>query len=255
MRPVALITGASSGIGRAFAEELANRGYDLVLVARRTSLLQEVANSVQQRGAKATVITADLTLEEEVARIGRWMTQHRIDLLVNNAGIGLYGPVIHTDADLERALVRLHIQVPLTLTRAALPGMIARKHGGIIQVSSTLAFFPTPYMAVYGAAKAFLLHYTEALAEELKGTGITVTVVCPGSTQSEFAERTGITQPHAVPAEQVVQEAIRGWERQKTVVVTGTRNRWITGLPRFLPRKAMRRLIAVFFRGRRPGSQ
>ncbi|MDN4595112.1 SDR family NAD(P)-dependent oxidoreductase [Polycladomyces subterraneus] len=252
MRPVALITGASSGIGRAFAEELANRGYDLVLVARRTSLLQEVANFVEQRGAKANVITADLTNEDEVARISQWMTQHQIDLLVNNAGIGLYGPVIHTDARLEQALVRLHIQVPLALTRAVLPGMITRKQGGIIQVSSSLAFFPTPYMAVYGAAKTFLLHYTEALAEELKGTGITVTVVCPGSTQSEFAGRTGITQPYAVPAEQVVREALDGWEQQKTVVVTGVRNRWITRLPRFLSRKTMRRLIAVFFRDRRP---
>ncbi|MBN2910414.1 SDR family oxidoreductase [Polycladomyces sp. WAk] len=252
MRPVALITGASSGIGRAFAEELANRGYDLVLVARRTSLLQEVANAVNQRGAKATVITADLTHEEDVARISRWITRHRINLLVNNAGIGLYGPVIHTDGDLEQALVRLHIQVPLALTRAALPDMIARKQGGIIQVSSSLAFFPTPYMAVYGAAKTFLLHYTEALAEELKGSGVTVTVVCPGSTQSEFAERTGITQPYAIPAEQVVREALDGWEHQKTVVVTGIRNRWIAALPRFLSRKAMRRIIAIFFRDRRP---
>ncbi|QKI83286.1 hypothetical protein SAMN05421790_11291 [Kroppenstedtia eburnea] len=247
---VALVTGASSGIGEAFARLLTQKGYHVVLVARREQRLRELATELTAGGGSAEVLVADLLTREGLDRVCTRIRRDRVDLLVNNAGIGLYGPVAETDETREREMIRLHVEVPVTLLRAVLPQMKNRGSGGMIQVGSTSSFLPTPYMTAYGAAKAFLLHYGEALAAELRGSGVTLTTLCPGSTESEFAQRTGIRQSNQMPAEQVARLGFSAWQKGRPVVVTGTLNRFLIFLPRLLPRTWMAALVARAFRNR-----
>lgn len=232
---VALVTGASSGIGEAFARLLTQKGYHVVLVARREQRLRELATELTAGGGSAEVLVADLLTREGLDRVCTRIRRDRVDLLVNNAGIGLYGPVAETDETREREMIRLHVEVPVTLLRAVLPQMKNRGSGGMIQVGSTSSFLPTPYMTAYGAAKAFLLHYGEALAAELRGSGVTLTTLCPGSTESEFAQRTGIRQSNQMPAEQVARLGFSAWQKGRPVVVTGTLNRFLIFLPASSP--------------------
>ncbi|PTX60808.1 hypothetical protein C8P63_108118 [Melghirimyces profundicolus] len=247
---VALITGASSGIGEAFARLLSGKGYHVVLVARRKDRLSQLADELDGKGGTAEVLPADLVEEEGVEEIRKHIRNHRVDLLVNNAGFGLYGPVTETLDTREQEMIRLNVSALVSLTRAVLPQMVKRNSGGIIQVASTASFLPTPYMAGYGATKAFVLHYSEALTAELKGTGVKVTAVCPGSTVSEFAERTGIRQKFPMSAEKVAELGLKAWEKGQPVVVTGSGNKAAASLPRFLPRSWMARLVARAFRDR-----
>lgn len=247
---VALVTGASSGIGEAFARLLAREGYHVVLVARREDRLRKLAGRIQAREGSAEVLAADLVTPEGLDRVCSRIRHHRVHLLVNNAGFGLYGEVTETDEAWEQKMIRLNVEVPISLTRALLPQLKKRGSGGIIQIGSTSSFLPTPYMAGYGATKSFLLHYGEALAAELKGTGVTVTTLCPGSTESEFAERTGIRQSHQMPAEKVASMGFSAWKKGQPVKVTGGLNRVLVSLPRFLPRSWMRALVARVFRDR-----
>lgn len=246
----AMVTGASAGIGEAFAKELAERGSRVILVARRRDRLDQLQESIQSAGGQAEVLAVDLTRSQDLEMVCRRLREDSIDLLVNNAGFGLYAPLLDTDSNQEQEMIRLNVASLVALTRAALPGMVERNRGGVIQIASTASFMPTPYMTAYGATKAFVLHYGEGLAAELKGTGVTVTTVCPGSTQSEFAERAGFRQQRPMSAEEVVKQALLAFQQRRPTLVTGSGNWLLTLLPRFLPRSWTASLVARVFRDR-----
>lgn len=246
----AVVTGASSGIGEAFAKALAERGMRVILVARRRERLETLKENIETKGGHADVWPADLTGTDEVKTLCEQLRQEPVDLLINNAGFGLYGPVLETDPDREQAMIQLNISSLIALTRAVLPKMVEQKDGGILFVASTASFLPTPYMTGYGATKAFVLHYGEGLATELKGTGVTITTVCPGSTQSEFAQQAGFRQTNPMAAEEVVRQALLALQQKRPTLVTGTGNWMLSNLPRLLPRTWITALVARFFRNR-----
>ncbi len=185
-RRSALVTGASAGIGAAFAEALAREQYDLVLVARRADRLEELAKRLRDaRGVAIEVLAADLTDGAGLARVVARVEEGPPDLLVNNAGHGSFGNFAELDIDREVGEIQLNVVALVRLTRAALPGMIRRGHGAIINVSSMAGFQPMPFNATYGATKAFVNSFTEALHEELRGTGVRVQALCPGFTRTD----------------------------------------------------------------------
>ena len=198
-RPVALITGASAGIGQSFAEQLAASGHDLVVVARRRDRLEALA---QRLGAahqsKVEVLVADLSTDAGIDAVAARAAAAPLDLLVNNAGIGGYRAFVELDPKVADALVAIHIRAVVQVTRAALPGMAARKRGAVINVSSLLAFSGSatepflPKRAVYAGAKAFLVTFTQVLANELAGTGVRVQVCLPGVIKTEFHDVQGM---------------------------------------------------------------
>ena len=197
--PAALVTGASSGIGRAYAERLAADNYDLVLVARRRERLDELAAALQStHGVVVEPVVADLADADAVAALADRLLAAAPDLLVNNAGLAHYMPFAELPAAKARELIDVNVTAPLLLARAVLPGMLARDSGAIINVASLLAFSGAatgpmlPQRAVYAATKAFLVTHTQVLAGELAGTGVRVQVVCPGVVRSEFHSRQGL---------------------------------------------------------------
>jgi short-subunit dehydrogenase len=249
-RRSSLVTGASSGIGAAFAEALAREQYDLVLVARRAERLEDLAKRLgEARGVDVEVLPADLTDAAGIARVVECIEKRAPDLLVNNAGRGTFG--IFADLDPERELdeIELNVSVLVRLTRAALPGMLERGHGDIINVSSLAGFQPMPFNATYGGTKAFVNSFTEALHEELRDTGVRVQVLCPGFTRTEFQETAGV-ESSVVPAfawmeaEQVVEASLRALERGDLICVPGATNRVLATLQRTSPHLLTRRLMA-----------
>ena len=251
-RPIAIITGASSGIGRELAELFARNGHDLMLVARRRDALESIARTLSDRyGIACDPFPADLArrLERErlAARI-RTIDQH-VAALVNNAGIGTHGYFHETDLERELEIIELNIAALTHLTKLVLPGMRARGAGRIINVSSVAAFQPGPLMSVYYASKAFVQSFSEALAEEVAGTGVTVTAVCPGPTITEFHASAGL-HPDApavgappMTSREVAEAAYRGARTGKRVVVTGFRNKIIVFANRILSRRRMTQLV------------
>lgn len=221
-RPRALITGASAGIGAAFAQRLARDGYDLVLVARRRDRLEQLATRVHaEQGAAAEVLTADLTRAADLAAVEqRFAGDERLDLLVNNAGFAGYMPFVKLPPDQAEELIRVHVVAVTRLTRAALPGMVARGRGAIINVASMLAFSaglpattPLPKRAVYAACKAYLVAFTELLHQELAGTGVQVQVLCPGRVEgTEFHQN--------VPGFDAVRSAVAGFQPDDVVTAS-----------------------------------
>src|SRR4051812_46698592 len=190
-RPVALVTGASSGIGQSFATLLARDGHDLVLVARDAGRLDALAKELdQQHGAASEILAADLTDREQLGRVeARLRGAPAIDVLVNNAGFGTFGKFHELDIDGEDREVQLNVTALMRLTHAALQPMVQRGKGRVLNVSSVAGVQPVPGDATYAATKAFVLNFTEAVHEELQGTGVHITVVCPGFTRTEFQER------------------------------------------------------------------
>ncbi|HLN57107.1 MAG TPA: SDR family oxidoreductase, partial [Thermoanaerobaculia bacterium] len=191
----ALVTGASSGIGKELARLIAADGYDLVLVARRQERLEELARELSvAHGVSARVIAADLADPDSPKRIVEELEAERIavDVLVNNAGFGIYGRLWNSDITRQLEIIQVNVVALTDLTGRLLPGMVSRKRGRIVNVASTAAFQPGPYQAVYYATKAYVLSFSEAIAEELKGTGVTVTALCPGPTTTEFQEAAGL---------------------------------------------------------------
>ena len=231
-KPVALVTGASSGIGAAFARALAARGDDLVVVARDETRLEELAERLENEyGTNVEVLAADLTSKKGVAVVEARLesAEPAIDLLVNNAGMGTYGKFAELPREAEAREVRLNVVAVLHLCHAAAPGMLERGHGGIINVSSLAGYQPTPLNATYGGTKAFVTSFSQALHEELRGTGVKVMVLCPGFTRTEFQERAGLDSG-AVPsfmwqsAEAVVAAALRAYEHGRAVCIPGALN-------------------------------
>jgi uncharacterized protein len=223
MAETALITGASSGIGEEFARQLAGRGYDLILVARRKDRLEQLAEQIP---TTARVIECDLTSEaaELPGRVEKLGVD--VDLLVNNAGFGLRGHFIELDAQREAEMVRINCEAVVILTHAFVPAMVDRRRGGVITVASTAGMQPLPYETTYGATKAFAISLMEALWMELRDTGVTCLVVNPGPVKTEWQAVAGYDESTPIPpgmisAEQCVSDSLRAYDRQKRSVIPG----------------------------------
>jgi uncharacterized protein len=231
----ALITGASSGIGVAIAGELAKRGHNVTLVARREERLRSLATELSDRhGVEATALACDLVDPDDRDRLADEVhgTGRSVEVLVNNAGFGGRGRFVANDRDRMVGMVRLNVEAVIDLTSRYLPGMAERGRGTILNVASVAAFQPMPGTATYGATKAFVLSFSEALHTEQRGSGVTVTAVCPGPVKTEFLETAGIAgvdedTPDLIwmSAADVGRHAVEGAEHGKRVVVPGALNR------------------------------
>ncbi len=250
MRPVALITGASAGIGTALAHVFAERGHELALVARREQRLDELADAIAARGHKRPlVLPSDLTAADAADRINDLLTLHDVepDIVVNNAGFGLVGRAEDIDLAEQLAMIDLNIRALTDLSLAFVPSL-ERHQGGILNVASVAGFLPGPGMAVYYATKAYVLSFSEALHRELKPRGVRVCVLCPGPVPTEFQARAGVGEESYAPmvtqtAEHVAGEGYRGLQQGRRLVVPGLGNKIVTFLTRFVPRSVM--LVAL----------
>ncbi len=241
----ALITGASAGLGAEFAEQFAARGADLVLVARREDRLRELAGRLASRyGITATPIALDLARPDAAADLRRALEQRGIvvQTLVNNAGFGMKGAFVDADAERTAQMVQVNVAALVAITREFLPDLVADGRGALVNIASSAAYQPCPSMAVYGATKAFVLSFTEALAHETRGSGLRVVAVSPGATRTEFFDVVG-TEDAAVgrfqtPA-QVVSLAVRELDRRKPrpSVVSGRANALNARLATLMPRR------------------
>jgi short-subunit dehydrogenase len=245
LKKVALVTGASAGLGVEFARQLAKRGHRLVLAARRKERLEELAKEL----GNARVVAIDLSKANAAARLMADLVANgeTVELLVNNAGFGLIGRFAELDAKRERQMIDLNVATLTDLCRAVAPAMAKRKSGGILNVASTAAFQPGPKMAVYFATKAFVLSLTEALHEELKPHGIKVSCLCPGPTRTEFGEvagfgGNGLFDHVAMNAKEVVRAGLKGLDRNRAVVVSGWINKLVAASTRFAPRPVVRKI-------------
>jgi short-subunit dehydrogenase len=232
----AVITGASSGIGAMYARRLAERGWDLTLVARREHRLTALAGELRTNGRDVRTISADLGRDEDLDRVAREVAGDDVALLVNNAGINGYGPFAEVDPDLVRRVLAVNVGAPTTLTRAALPGMLERGRGAVVNVASLLAFAgalppgPLPHRATYAGTKGYLVTFTRTLAAELGDAPVRVQVLCPGLTATEFHLTTGAesvagdrerAEGGGMTAEDVVTASLAGLTRGEVVCVPG----------------------------------
>jgi uncharacterized protein len=245
-RALALVTGASGGIGAELARELARHGHDLVLAARSLAPMEALAAELRAQGADATVIAADLaqpgaatSLADEIASRGL-----AIDVLVNNAGLGAAGRFDRIGQARISEIVQVNIVALTELTRLLLPGMIGRGHGRVMLVASVAGFQPGPRMAAYFASKAYVLSLGEALAYELRGTGVSVTTLCPGATATNFFAVAGADNSamarrfrRMMRAEDVARRGYRGMARGRRVVITGLMNRLVALGSRYAPHR------------------
>lgn len=242
--PTALVTGASSGIGLAFARALAAQGHDIVAVARDKARLEALADEAP---TAVEVLPADLCDASQLRVVeDRLAHGAPIDLLVNNAGFGAFTLFADHDPDAVEAEIRLNVLALTRLARAALPRMLAARAGGIVNVSSTAGFQPGPRFAVYTATKAYVTSLSESLHEEVRGTGVRVMGLCPGFTRTEFQERNnfdakGLPSVVWMSAEQVVDDALRALARGQAICVPGLPNKAVAGLSHLLPRALVRR--------------
>ena len=252
-----LITGASSGIGRELARCFAESGSDLVLVARREDRLRELSTALASRyGVKAHVLPKDLTLPAAGLEIENELRSAgiRVDVLVNNAGFGDYGAFAGLGLDRQMKMLQVNVGAVTELTRRFLPAMIERKRGGILNIASSAAFQPGPFMSVYYATKAYVLHFSEGIAEELATTGVTVTCLCPGPTVTEFGadshmDGTLMFRMGAMPAGRVARAGYNGYRAGKVVVIPGFRNKLVAFSVRTGPRSLVRKIVKLLHRG------
>lgn len=250
-RPLAVVTGASSGIGEALARFLAVDGYDVALVARRVDRLNRLADELATRyGIAALPIQADLADTAAPERIVRALGDRVPAMLVNNAGFEMRGPVADVSAGRQAAMIQVNVAAVADLTRRFLPAMIARGSGHVINVGSAAGFQPGSFMAVYFATKAFVLSYSEALAEELEGTGVVVTCLAPGPVDTEFSDIADMGSTlhfrlGAMTAEAVARAGLIGARRGKRLVVPDWRNRLAMLAVRLAPRGLVLRIVRL----------
>ncbi|MGE2816170.1 SDR family NAD(P)-dependent oxidoreductase [Mycobacterium heidelbergense] len=235
---LAVITGASSGLGAIFADQLAKRGHSLVLAGRDEARLKAVAQHV---GQQADVVVGDLGTKKGTDALIAHLGNRDVDVLVNNAGFGTYGPFAEIDTEREQELVAVNVDALVRLTHAVLPQMLQRGRGGILNVASTIAFQPGPYQATYGASKAFVLSLSQALWAETRKSGVTVTALCPGPTRTGFVDALGSDVSHTAiyrrlaDPEPVVAAGLKGLDRGRPVVVPGLRNRLTSAFSHLSP--------------------
>lgn len=264
-KSAALVTGASAGIGAEIARELAARGHNLVLVARRKDRLDEVAEDLSSEfGVRAEGVSCDLgaaasrdTLPADIDALGL-----DIEILVNNAGFATNGAFHTSDPERELQQVRLLVEAPVALTSAFAPAMVKRGRGAILNISSTAGMQPLPYSAGYSAAKAYLLTFSEAIHQELRGHGVTVTVMCPGPVSTDFWEISGwqvqgghtfesaVPKPAWITPQQAARDGVRGLEHGSRVVVPGVQVRAAMQAVRYLPHAVKLPAIEWLMRGR-----
>lgn len=246
-----LITGASSGIGLDMARIFAAQQSNLVLVARSTDKLNQLAEELRaQSGIQVEVISQDLGAPNAVTELCAALDARnlQVDVLVNNAGFGLRGTVAELDCDRQVNMVQVNVTALTELTRRLLPAMLERGRGGILNVASTAAFQPGPWMSVYYATKSYVLHFSEGLFEELKGSGVHVSCLCPGATATGFAaeadmESSLLFRLGTMTSEAVAKAGVNGLRANKPVVIPGLKN-WLTAFSvRFSPRFVVRLLV------------
>ncbi len=248
----ALVTGASSGIGASFARLLAAAGTDLVIVARSTDALDALASELREAASvEVEVITADLTDDAALAKVMSRLgdLQSPVDLLVNNAGYGRGGAFHELDADDQDRMIKLNVNALVALTHAAIPAMKSRGRGGILNVASMVGLMPTPYTAVYGATKAFVISFSEALHEEVRKYGIHVTSLNPGFTRTNFAEVANVNDSMIpdllwMEVEPVVEAGLEGIAKNRAVVSPGA-NAAMAVAARLLPSAVLRKATAA----------
>lgn len=246
----AVVTGASSGIGADLAREFAGRGFHVVLVARREDRLEALANELRTaRGARVETIALDLLAPDAADRLIGTLEERRIvlDTLVNNAGFGLRGRFAELPLERQEEMLALNVGVLTRLTHRVLPGLIARGHGGVLNVASTAAFQAGPNMAVYYASKAYVLSFSEAVHEEVRDHGVTVSALCPGPTHSEFAERAGMNgsslfRQRAMASADVARLGVDGYLAGHAIVVPGLSNMIGSFAAGLMPRSLTRRI-------------
>jgi short-subunit dehydrogenase len=252
----AVITGASSGIGKALAFEFAAGGFNLLLTGRNADALNDVATQcATKHHAETEVVTADLSCTESVdSLIAAILSKpRRYEVLVNNAGFGIHGDFASTDIENNISLLNVQLTAALKLTKAVLPAMEARRSGKILNVASVYSFAPVPFQSVYAACKAFLLSFSASLQSELKDTGVTVAVFCPGVTQTAFRSRAGIrekSKTSGMTAESAAHIAFVQTMRGKHIVIPGLVNRVFTAIARVLPPTTMTNLVRFINRKR-----
>jgi short-subunit dehydrogenase len=236
----ALVTGASSGIGEAFARQLVAEGTKVIAVARREDRLRALPGDVE-------VLVADLSTEGGIASVEARLERGDVDLLINNAGFGTTCSLVEARAERVTDEITVDVVALARLTRAALPTMVASGTGAVLNVGSVLSFYPLPHMATYAASKAFVKSFSEAVAEEVRGSGVHVTVLCPGLTRSEFHRAAGADDMRNLPgvmwksAEAVARIGLDGVASGRVVVVPGVLNRAVTALASVVPNRVIRR--------------
>lgn len=251
-----LVTGASSGIGVELAKLLAARGHGVTLVARREDRLKALADELTAaHGVRTETIAADLTDEAARAAIPATLADRglTVDVLVNNAGLSTTGPVATSDIDAELRMIRTDIEAVVHLCSAFVPGMVERGRGAVMNVASMAAFQPLPGQAGYAGSKAFVLSYTRALAQELRGSGVVASALCPGPVETEFAVTAGFGELEAgdslpkimwVSAPEVAKAAIEGLDKGRDVVIPGGANRVMAGFAHLIPRRLLLPVLA-----------
>lgn len=258
-RKTVLVTGASGGIGYELAKIFAANGFDLVLVARQKDKLEKLAAEFRSQGVSARVLAKDLSRPASPKEIFEEISNASvsIDILVNNAGVGVYGNFADTDLNRELELLQLNMVSLTHLTKLFLPGMIRRRSGKILNVASTAAFQPGPLMAVYFASKAYVLSFSEAVRNELKGTGVTLSLLCPGPTESDFQQVAGIDRQiklfklSMMNAQSVAQTAYEGLMKNKGLIVPGFVNKVGIFSLRLSPRPLTTAIVRYLQEGKR----
>jgi len=236
----AVVTGASSGIGLEFARQFARRGHPVLAIARRRERLEALSKEAAEHGGRIESLSADLATEQGLALVSRRLDElGEIELLINNAGVATAGDFVGASLGREIGEIRLNVEAVVKLTQRVLGPMVKRQHGAIINLASVVGFQPFPHFAVYAATKAFVLSFTEALAEELKGTGVRILALCPGSVRTEidvFAHNEGLLgKVPSLTAEQVVKTGLRALDNGRVVKVVGSLNRFLPFMGRLMP--------------------
>jgi hypothetical protein len=253
-----LVTGASAGIGSELSKCFAADGCCLVLVARRGGALESLAAELRKaHKVDVRVVVADLAQGEAPTQILGQLQHHglKVDVLVNNAGFGAQGRFAELPLERQLEMIQVNLTALTHLTRLLLPGMVERRHGGVLNVASTAAFQPGPYMAVYYATKAYVLSLSEALAEEVAGTGVVVTALCPGPTETAFADAAQMKDSilfkmNRMSARSVAEIGHRTFRQGRALAVTGFRNRMLAMSVRFSPRSLVRKIAASLNKAR-----